>query len=496
MLIMCPVFVMIWFPAAWTGNEEHYFQLALKRVLPGNFAPFDSVFDAGCTKIVSDYLIGHTIALWGYDAAHLFWRVVLGAASLFATSMLTRSLRIGAGAALAGLAVFLLCGQHILGGEGLFGSVEGKGFAYPLIMIGWSRLLERKSYQAFVLMAFASWLHVTAAIYWAGAGVIYLLAARQSRQALICVGLYATVIMPLIYLLWQDQHSVAALHRGLMTADFIYAIIRNPNHVAPFSAETMLRAWMPRIAFLGAFFIGLQVATNHIVRKNRYDEWPLYAALLAVTSGLLLALPISALDATTGFWGKFTLFRPSSLLLVTGCWLAADGLWRLSLRQQTIQRLYILLTGLLMVLAMVQILQTDYIWQQRLQQKGVPLQAWASWLNQARNHDDIVLMPPETDWQPEMMAMTRWLDRPTLVNGKFSPTTPTELFDWFDRMNFRADLYQHGCHEPLVYPVRQIMVPDVADHPVMNCGPVVRRADGYAVIDVAADPEGWSRRHP
>jgi len=253
--IILPWFLLVYAPFEWGGNEEHYFQLAFQHLMPTRFPAYDGIFDAARTKIVSEWLIGGAVWLFGYDGALIFWRLILAGVTTASMTSVCRTLDITPPAALAGLSLALLIGPDILGGEGLFGKVEGKTFAYPLILWSWAMLLRGRYLAACLLMAAATWLHLTAAIYWLGASFVYLLVRYRGRNVGYYSLLYILLIMPLMWIVYQDQSGAETVNRGPITADFIFSILRNPHHTAPFSSESQFRLWLPGIIKLAVFFL-------------------------------------------------------------------------------------------------------------------------------------------------------------------------------------------------------------------------------------------------
>lgn len=137
-LAILPWFLVVYAPFDWAGNEEHYFQLALMRVMPAHFPAFDAIFDAGSNKIITETLIGSTIAAMGYEGALIVWRLALAVITAASMANLALALGLSAPVVLGGLSLSLVLGPDILGGEGLFGTVEGKSFAYPVIFWAWA----------------------------------------------------------------------------------------------------------------------------------------------------------------------------------------------------------------------------------------------------------------------------------------------------------------------------------------------------------------------
>src|SRR5690606_17170969 len=104
---------------------------------------------------------GWTTSLWGFQVSAWLGRVAAWIAFAVAWYGLVRALRPGFGHALlsAALLLVLLRWGH-LSGEWLIGGVEAKAFAYPMAIVGWTRLVEGRWARVWPWLGAASAFHV------------------------------------------------------------------------------------------------------------------------------------------------------------------------------------------------------------------------------------------------------------------------------------------------------------------------------------------------
>src|SRR5689334_9307716 len=150
-----------------SDNEEDYFQLAAQSVAPAAIPPGTAVFDASPHRAVSEFLLGHLIAEFGYERAQMIARA--GAALLYAVALLLlfRAFALSALDGVLVVTVFALMGQALFGGEWLFSGVEAKVLAYALVLLGLALTITGRDLLAVALVfAIATYCHFLVGGFW------------------------------------------------------------------------------------------------------------------------------------------------------------------------------------------------------------------------------------------------------------------------------------------------------------------------------------------
>jgi hypothetical protein len=90
-----------------------------------------------------------------------------------------------------------------------------------------------------------------------------------------------------------------------------------------------------------------------------------------------------------------------------------------------------------------------------------------------------------------LTSLPRLLDRPTLVSWKFVPTNPVDILHWYDLVQYRNKIFEHGCAEGLAYPIRHLVIADPgALAAVQSCGPIVWQSKQFALVSVSSSEGG------
>jgi hypothetical protein len=485
--LLVPMLAFFLPTSVWTGNEENYFQLALRRVAPDAFSPWHAVFDYSNGRFVSEYLYGLLIKAIGYESAHTFARI--GTAALYSGSLaaLFASVRLSIVEAVAAIIAFRLLGEQILGGEWLFQGAEPKTLAYALVFVAMALANRDRWYATAVAAAGATSLHFLVGGFWSLAlGLCALWRLRHDWPSVARVaGLYLLLIVPVLLVLAQDQLGSAAsalpMPHGdgttLPSADQIYAW-RSAHHVSPFVNPALMPQWLQGIGWLAG------ACALYLLALRLRAPAGLLMPLVAIGLGeLVLALGISYIDQERLAWAKFYLFRPSSvtLLLLVVVLLAA-------IRDALPARLASVL-ALAMIVATLRGLQMEYRrdrWELN-QPAAVPHQAeLLGAVHGASGPDDVVVFDPSLDLTVMGIRLNRAIERPTVVAPKFVPTAPHDLQRWHMLLSWRERLFQHGCEGlDRSVPVKLVVTFSAdARGRVANCGPEIWRRDQVAVTRI------------
>src|SRR3954454_1472697 len=408
-LALLPAFLLMAPPALWDPNEEDYLALAFRKVAPAAFPPYSAVFDQANARFLSNLVLGLPVAWLGYEPAHLLLRVAGAVLYALAFAALLRSLRLGLLDGLAALALFGLLGPDLMGGEWLFFDAEPKTFAYAFVFLAIAAAAKDRWRWAAVSAAVATYFHFLVGGFWAAWICLFHLALhRRGPTSVMLGGLYALATAPLLAVVVLDQvRGAAPVPPGVPSADYIYTILRNPHHLAPFSVPGKLHRWVP-----GAVATAALTAVAVWVALRRRG---LLRALAAMVAGccawLLLALAASWPDRATGVLGKLYLFRPSSLTLLLAC-LAAAMLAREALTRGTAN-----LARRLVALAAVVLFAWHAVHTEakapREQRLAPAMSDAVASVNRLPSPGDVLVVEPVDDFRFPYVRRQRLLDRPT-----------------------------------------------------------------------------------
>jgi hypothetical protein len=469
------------------GNEEDYFQLAFRALFPESFGPYDAAFDSSRHRLIIDYPMGLLVWAFGYAATQIVLRVVAITAYAAALSSLFARLRLSVLDALVIIAVFYLLQQQILGRAWLFRTGESKVFAYALVIFAFVAVMDRRPIVAALCLAAATYCHIQVGGFWfCAAMLLMVLDRRRLREVAVTGAVFTVLVAPLVWIVLVDRMTLSALDPppGMPDADYIYSIIRVPHHVAPFaSLDIFVRFWAVNIPVL---FLALGAAL-WVRRRSEVRLHPLATVVVAILCYLVLALVASYFDRHSGIFGKFYLFRPSSLTLLL---LLALGLSAINaLSPPRLDRFKAVAALLLAVPAFGYALAQAAIVGVTHWRRTATYEALASYVDKTVPPGGIVLIEPSLDLAG--VALHRYLPRPTLVANKFVPTNDEEIYRWYGYRQLQDRVFSQGCDRPFELPVRALITrTGPALVRIRDCGPAVEVADGYWVVTV--DPTAGS----
>lgn len=472
-VILVTILIAIKLPLGWTGNEENYFLLSFKTVEPDAFGPYSAVFDKSSGKGAGFWIFGTLIQLLGYDGAHTLLLLTAMAATAIALAMLAVHFRLSILDTLVVLAVFLILGQASVGGEWFIGGVETKTFAYVFELIGIVLALRGRWLASTLWMVASTYLHFQVG----GFGLILIVAAliltdRDWKNAARAAGLYILLALPLAVMIALDQLGNAGVSQppGVPTADYIYAVIRAPHHMAPFSYPG---DWSNSV------YIGVASALGFIVAGAL--AWRMGERRLAVLAGLviglscyiLLATAISYLDRHTAILGKLYLFRPAMLMLLFAI-IMGLMMWRRWTETLPLLRFGPYLT----VLAIFAALAANGRFRNQLEPLDAETKGMAAAVQERAGKADPVILDAKTD---ALQGLIRHLDRQTFVAWKFIPTNPAEIYRWWDLLEQRKRLFAGNCqaHPPTA---RFVVAAVENAAPLHKCGRTIWSNGAYEMI--------------
>ena len=469
--------LILLFPLNRIGNEENYFQLAFRKVYPETFSPFHAVFDKANARFVGEYLFGSLVGLFGHDVAIAVARVAM---ALFYAASLTyffRSLRLSVLDGLIILVLFHLAGEELLGGEWLFFGVESKTCAYAFVLVAFGLVNHGRWLAAILACVAAAYMHFLVGGFWAL--VVLLLQWYKLRDiptSTKTLLAFCLLLSPLVYVIASDQFTTQGHMQGTLSANAIYAYA-TARHVSPFAGTPpfMFGGWLQ--GFISTVFLALAMAV--LVSRDKSNLINI-AGLIGLIE-LILAVLVSYLDRNTFFFGKFYLFRPSSLTLffvITGLM----GILNDNLTVYGHQVKSLLLCALMMPFFSWSLSQQiHYYRQQALPEKKELVTAIEAYAKP----DDIVLLEPYNEFDPAYLRLHRDIRQPTLVSSKFVPTNPDELLRWYSLIQMRKAIFDNGCENKLEFPIRWLVTfrPKSMEK-LKNCGQVVWRNRDVALIEI------------
>jgi hypothetical protein len=474
------LFVLVLLPTGRLGsNEEHYFQRAHRFAQPAAFAETSAVFGDSVTRVASDLVIGYPVAWLGYERADALLRLAnallfaagfAALASAWGLSLLDGVLVLGA---------FWLLGQQLFGGEWLFQDVEGKTFAYGLVMLGLGLGFRRRWLAADVCFVLATYLHLLVGGFWYAFLLLFRRALGGRLRAVAAqLPRYALGVAPLLVAIVAEQSAAPPAPEPLSSA-YIYSLLRNAHHVAPFSDLRVLWSWMPGIVSTLGLLAALWIAGRTSERAVR----ALLRCVAAVLLLLLLALGASWLDRDTGALGKLFLFRPSSLALLLA--LVALAAWARGALGAGLDATRWLLAAWLVPVFLWSVVAGKV---EQIAGGGAQRAELAQLVDLVQRNTgaaDLVLLQPGRDGEPPEVSLPRLLARPTYVSWKFVPTAPRDLLRWYERMQQRARLFDSGCLDKAGLDPRMLVGWTQSwNEGLASCGEELWRSEHYWVVAV------------
>ncbi|HEU0043635.1 hypothetical protein [Sphingomonas sp.] len=488
-IILIVALALVPIPYGWNGNEENYLLLAYRWWAPLTASPFDAVVDHGASggKFLAFSLFGLAVSLLGFELGRLALTVLLIGLLACGLTRLSRAFGLSAIQALTALALFCLTRQSVMGGEWILVTAEAKSFAYAFAMLALANAVELRPVRTTVYAGVSFYLLFLIGAFWFAAALVgFVLAGGRWRVALAMVAVFMIAAAPLLLTLIDVQRQFASTPApsGLPHADYIYAALRAPHHLAPFAAEG---GW-------GALRIGAGVFTSVAMAaiaacawwraRNRREQ------ALAVLTGLLslyplVALAVSWLDREDLVLAKLYLFRPLSLILLLGLmlsmWLWPRLLSAWAQRWPIAGRGWVKnLPAFVAVPVFLAFALAGALTGQAPSISPATMRMIAT-VRQLTRPGDVIFAEPATD---QTISLERRLERPTLANWQFVPTNPADLYRWWQLVEDRNRVFAGDCHA-IPQRVNYLLVTAATAARVVGCGRVVWRDANYSLVEPA-----------
>jgi hypothetical protein len=464
-----------------TDNEEDYFGLAHRFVTGPAAQPNSALFDSSPHRALNEVLLGGLIVAMGYERAQILARLAITAAFSILLYELFNLFGLSAVDGAILLAVFGLLHQQIMGGEWLFSGYEAKVAAYAFVMAGMIANMARGP--IVLLFVIATYFHFLVGIFWFHAAMLWRVINDRAalKSAIVKAAWFWLAVSPLIAIIeWKRWIIDAALPvpSGLPSPDYIYSILREPWHAAPFvSRLTFATSWLPGCLLCGGMLVGALVIAE-TATETRLRATARWVALLLIY--LLGALALSYFYRRSGTLGKFYPFRPSSLLLLI--WLATALAWVNVLVPLRPALLLKLVAGAFVIPSFL-VLTFLNLWEDMKARADVASDKHTiqEFLRGAPRPDAVVLVDPEIEHA--FLDIERKTGRPALVMWEFMPTNDPEILEWYRRMEFRRALFQQGCRANPIYSAYYLLTTrDRAGFLSRTCGPPVLETDRFALV--------------
>ena len=440
-------------PVEWSGNEIVYFDLAYRTVAPEAFTDHHAMFDGSNARIVGMVTIGLFIKALGFEAAKTVLALLCWGLYALALAAVGRALGLRVIELSVALILFLLAGQELFGGEWIFGTIETKVLAYVCVLFGFAAALKGRWLPMVAATALATYLHFL--VGGIGATLFLLLLAMSGRpvDAVRALAVYVGLILPILAILVAERAVTVDLSSLDRPMDEIYAVIRAPHHVAPFSRGPawFMSAWLPGLVLHAALALVLfWGATGAEGRERSLLRWGGVLNLL-----LLVSMALAFLDRDTHHLAKFIIFRPSSFVLLVSCLF----LCRLYLRRPAVDASAaggpaLLLIGALLLpqymLGAARMLvplppETRLYSQMREPERDV-----VRWISENTPPEAAILIEPargglENDSSPFTLGAERLSGRGMIVDFKNVPSGVEAFVRWYGLLKARAAFFAGDC---------------------------------------------------
>jgi hypothetical protein len=469
-----------------TDNEENYFGLAARFVTATAAQPNSALFDSSPHRALNEVLLGGLIVAMGHERAQIVARLTLVAALSILLCAFFDLFKLTPIDGAIVLAVFGLLHQQIMGGEWLFSGYEAKVAAYAFVVAGLIRtIVPQRPWTSVPLFAVATYFHFLVGIFWFHASLLWrVIDDRCSlKSAIANAAWFWLAVAPLIAVIewkrWMIDTAIPAPF-DLPSPDYIYSILREPWHAAPFvDRQTFVSSWLPGCILCGGMLVGA-LAIAGTAMEARLRSTARWLALMLVY--LFAALVLSYIYRQSGTLGKFYPFRPSSLLLLV--WLATALAWlnELVLRRAALLKL---VAGALVIPPFLVMVVLDLRQDRKARAEiASDKQSIQDFFRVSSHPEAVVVVDPEIEYA--FLDIERATGRFALVMWKFTPTNDPEILEWHQRMEFRRSLFQQGCRSDPNYRTDYLLTTrDRAGFLEKSCGPFVLQTDRLALLRLA-----------
>lgn len=421
-----------------SSGEEMYFgfALALDKEIPNSYSSF------GLTELKSRYFFNKLsvvlIKKFGHEKAQRIGRLI----SLILYSMCLgyffKLIRFNLFQLTICLLMFLFFGQDLFGGEWFFHSLQPKIFAYPILFLALTCIIKNRFLESTIWLAITTHIHFLIGGWFFLFSLIFMTVKKVSGKKFFnYIVIYTVVATPLIVHVLKNHFIIADLEnfKNFPSADWIYAFYRHPHHIAPFKNFSFFYGWW----FKGIIIsIPLTILSFHIYSKGKSCIYQNIALLNIIIFAQLYFCLILAFFDQTYFFGKFMMFRSTSMALFLSIVLSIIWINQIIDNQKSKTNFNLFIFSILFLIHF-----SNYPWKliQMVRQPIVIGTDLIDFIVDNTFQDDIILIDPRLE--NKLLHFERQTQRPTLVTRTFIPTTKTGILEWYRRIQFKEKIFNN-----------------------------------------------------
>ncbi len=446
-----------------SSNEENYFGLAELTIRGEAAAETSSLFDTSDYRFLPEFIIGTLINAVGFEYAQQVGSILNSSLWAIALVSLFAILGLSAAASLLSLIFYFYLGPDLFGTEWLFYGSEAKTLAYPFTVLSLSAGLTGRLKLMAILAVASTYLHFQVGGYWfVFAIAAMLLHDRSFKRLIVPAGVYLLLVAPQIAVVAQSQLGGGDPSWQGPSLDWIQSIYRAPHHTYPFRWKgDFVFNWLPGIC-VATLLVALRLWS---ARWGLFRSQPRIVVLILDTAMVALSFTLLGIILTGissgGFFGKFYLFRPTSLalLLIIAASLAAVHHTVGPRINSIFLAALIIISPQFVIVSLGETLLADAVYKKRV----APLTAKIDALTQP---GDVVII--DIKIERDFLDLERKTGVHTYARLKFDPTGAKALRVWYSRIQEQNELLADPCSGALT----------VADYILVN----ENRAESYAPL--------------
>ena len=421
-----------------SSGEEMYFgfALALDKEVSNNYSSF------GLIEIKSRYFFNNLSVMLvkkiGHEKAQRVGRLI---------SLILYSICLGYFFKLIGfnlfqlticLLVFLSCGQDLFGGEWFFYSYQPKTLAYPILFLALTCIIRNRLLESTFLLGITTHIHFLIGGWFFLFSIIFMIIKKVSAKKFFNYFIiYLIITIPLTAYILKNYFIIVDLEnfKNFPSADWIYASFRHPHHMAPFKNFSF---------FYGVWFSGIIISipltalSLHVYLKSKDNIYQNIALLNTIIFAQLYFCLILAFFDQTYFFGKFIMFRSTSMALFLSIVLSIYWINNMIDNRVSKANLNLFIFSILFLAHI-----SNYPWKlvQMAREPNVTATDLMDFIGNNTFQDDIILIDPKLE--NNLLHFERYTQRPTLVTRKFIPTAKTGILEWYRRIQFKQKIFNN-----------------------------------------------------
>ncbi len=480
----------ILYPVNWTGNEFNYFGIAKHNIDPNPYSQFYAAFNGQLSRFSSDYTMGTFVKHFGFDDSWVILRIFGIIGLSLSLALLTTILEIPLVPSILALIAFKKLGQTYFGGEWLFDGIEPKIFAYVFVFLGLAYAIKDKLPASVVFLSLATYFHFLVGGFWGIAIFVYIYLSNGLNKIVIINFIFFVIsIIPLLILLVYDNLRLPASDTTDFgyTIDQVYSNIRAPHHVAPFDGNKIRSNW--RMGFVLIIFntaILYFLYYKNLIKSKSFVLW-----VILLHFYLFVAFFVAFFDRETQYLGKFYLFRPASFILLLSLLICCNFVFgylnKLKIPPSvfTAVLIFIVLRSVYINMSVSHFKDSKTLYDSLSQDEKILI----NWLKTKTSASDIMLYEEDDIGKLNAESFEQLVDKPTLVNWKFVPTTKYSIARWYRLMLLKRQAYSGVCLAFNQLPARYYIAYSISGREnISHCAEPVFSIGKYRVFYFPAKP--------